>query len=1127
MNAVHVLDTLSKRGLSVSLSGSDLKLEGPRSRMDPALIAAIRQSKAEIVAHLRGLPGRAFAATPMQQSYFYGRQAHFALGNVSSHVYREIEGVFDAVRLETALAKVIARHGPLRTVFLEDGSQIERPPAEVPPLRIPVTDLRGRPEAERTAARLALRAAMSHQVLPADRAPLIDIRLTILADDAMVLHVSHDGLVMDGVSAFLFFHDWRRFLDEPELPAEPLAATFQTYVEALEAVPETPAHRRARDHWLGRLEELPPPPQLPLRVAPETLGTAESVRRTITLPPDLWRALRDRAAEAGLTPTALLTAAYAEVLSLWGGGDRFTLNLTLANRLPVHPQMDALIGNFTDCLLLPVAIEGDADFKRRALALQDRLREALEHRQFSGIEVMRALGRRSGATRAAPMPFTVNSTLGAARDGLDGSAITAFGREVYAVSQTPQVWVNLFLLEADGALVAQVDSVDALFPDGMIDAMVSAYGRLLEALAAQEAAWRRADHELLPADQAARRREANRTDAPIPAGQAHDAFLDRARRMPEAAAIVMTSKQIRYGELRAGALAVARRLIELGVRRNEPVAVVASKGWEQIVGILGTVVAGAAYLPVDAGLPDRRIAALLADGNVRCTVVQGDRAPAGGERIVVDDAFLDAAIAEDAGAVEPAVAGASPDDLAYVLYTSGSTGAPKGVMISHRSVVNLVTDINRRFAIGPADRLFAISSASFDLSVFDLFGALSAGAALVIPDAGQASDPAQWLALADAAGVSVWNSVPAIVGLLVDEATQAGRPLPSDLRLVMMSGDRIPVSLPPRIRALKPDARIVSLGGPTETTVWNILHPIERIEPDWTSIPYGRPNANNRAHILDHQMRACPDHVPGDLYAAGAGLAVGYWGDPQRTAERFFLHEPLGERLYRTGDVACYRPDGEIEILGRSDFQIKLNGYRIETGEIETLLDTHPAVMRSAVVLGRGADGLHLVACLAGGTGPDDALEDERNQELRRLLADQLPDYMVPRRFVWFDRLPLTGNGKVDRMRLQGVVGEAPPAAGGRVAGTEAAKETDGSPTALEQQLLALWSELLKTAITEPTCSFFQMGGTSLSAIRLLARIRKEFGVSIPLTDLPRLDNPRVMAAHLERAAPSAGGQRP
>ncbi|HEV7368386.1 amino acid adenylation domain-containing protein [Arenibaculum sp.] len=1117
MSAPAVLKQLSDRGLSVSLDGSDLRLEGPKSRIDPALVAAIRQAKAEIVAHLRGRtdgpePAGAFAATAMQQSYLYGRQEHFALGNVSSHVYHEIEGVFDAARLEAALAKVVVRHPTLRTVFRADGTQLELPPGEAAPVRIPVTDLRGLPEAEREAARLAVRDAMSHQVLPADRAPLVDARLTVLSDERMVLHVSHDGLVVDGISSFLLFRDWRRFLDDPDRPAEPLGASFRAHVEALEALRATPAHARATEYWTSRLDALPPRPQLPLRVDPETVRRPVSTRRTVTLAPARWQGLKDRAAAAGLTPNAVLATAYAEVLSLWSGGEPFTLNMTLANRLPVHPDMDQLVGNFTDCLLLPVETDPAAGFEARAQALQHRLREVLDHRQFSGIEVMQALGRHRRAGRAEAMPVTFNSTVGAAQDGADGSAITAFGHEAYCVSQTPQVWLNLFLLEAEGALVAQVDAVDALFPDGLVDALVGAFGRLLEALAGGEAAWGAADQSLLPAAQAARRREANATDAPVPPGQAHARFLDRVRAAPQATAIETASKRLTYHELYAAALKAARWLRLREVRRDEPVAIVMRKGWEQIAGILGAVMSGGAYLPVDADLPRMRIDQMLRDGGVRCALVQRG-VDAGVACLAIDDAFLAAAV-EEAGTevADPAPAEAGQDDLAYVLYTSGSTGTPKGVMISHRSVVNLVEDVNARFAVGPGDRLFAVSRCSFDLSVFDIFGALSAGAALAVPDADRATDPAHWLDLAEAAGASVWNSVPAIVDMLVEAATGAGRPLPERLRLVMMSGDRIPVTLPGRIAALKPDTRIVSLGGPTETTVWNILHPIDRVDPAWTSIPYGRPNANNRYYVLDRQDRECPDHVPGELCAAGIGLARGYWGDPERTAERFFHHPCLGERLYRTGDLGRYLPDGTIEILGRADFQIKLNGFRIEPGEIEAVLDGHPAVDRSAVV---AAGGAQLVAFLVRANGAEDGAAD-LERELAGLLSARLPDYMVPRRFHWIKRLPLTGNGKVDRKSLQEAAAERAPAAA--EAAPEARPETE-----LERRLVALWSEILKTDGIEPTSEFYRLGGTSLSAVRLLARIRKDFGVSVPLTELPRLESPRGMAAHLERASHPVG----
>ncbi|ARS66228.1 non-ribosomal peptide synthetase [Sinorhizobium meliloti] len=1117
MSVESILRTVAERGLVLLRNGSNLRLEGPRSAIDPALIGLIRESKSELLEHLRAAAtddGGCIALTPMQASYYYGRQDHFSMGGVSSHVYREIEGVFDAVRLEAALSVVVERHGMLRTRFVDDATQVEVDAAELPLVRIAVADLRDLQPAVQQAARDRTRAEMAHQVLPANKAPLIDVRLSILSDAEMILHVSHDGLIIDGSSAFLFFDDWRRAYVEPEGEGlrDALRVSFVDHVRALAAAQLAPEYRRARKYWLGQLDTIPAHPQLPLAGNPETMGKPVSVRHGFRIEPKRWSALKAQAVRRALTPTAALAAAYAEVLSLWGAGERFTLNVTLANRLPVHGDIDRVIGNFTDCILLPIEIDTQADFASRAASVQVRLREVLDHRQFSGLDVMREIGRRAGTGQAAPMPFTFNSTLGA---DPDGSAVAAWGNEAYSVSQTPQVWLNAFALESGGALIIQMDSVDALFPEGMIAALNGAYERLLLALAAGDAAWSRIDQELLPQDQLARRRAANDTAVSLPPGRPHARFLEHAAAAPDALAIHCSARHLTYGELRAGACAVARWLKHNRIGSDDLVGIVMHKGWEQIVAILGIGLAGAAYVPIEAGLPAGRIEALLSSGSIRCALVQHaavlhreDTAT-----LTIDDAFLEEArhAEADTRPEDFAPADAAQSDLAYVLYTSGSTGVPKGVMVTQSNLINLIADTTRRFAISAKDRIIAVSSCSFDLSVFDIFGAFSAGAALVIPDAARAADPAHWLDLATRAGVTMWNSVPAIVELLVEEAVASDRMLPQSLRCVMMSGDRIPATLPARIAALQADIRIVSLGGPTETTVWNILYPIDDPNAIDGPIPYGKPNENNRAYILDAQRRECPDWVPGELHAAGEGVAKGYFGDPALTAVKFFDHDPLHERLYCTGDSARYRPDGNIEILGRVDFQIKLNGYRIDPAEIEAILVKQPGIAAAAVVGRKTRDGPSLVAFLVE-TGDGTVIGE---CTLTAALEAALPAYMVPQQYVWLERLALTGNGKVDRAFLTSTAmpDDAP------VAVAEAAPTP---PTELEAKIIDIWSDILRNDAIDPVSGFYQLGGTSLSGVRLLARIRKEFGISVPIANLPRLDTPRKMASHLDQSRSQA-----
>ncbi|WSQ10888.1 amino acid adenylation domain-containing protein [Streptomyces sp. NBC_01231] len=1106
MSYREVLHEIESRGLSVALSGNDLRLQGGRERMDPAFIARVKSVKNELIAHLaeeeRHGPG--FGLTTLQRAYLLGRSGIFEIGDVASHVYHEIEGVWDVDRLESALEAVVDAHSGLRSRFVGDDRQITEFRQYRP--RIPRLDLRQKSPEEQRRIRRELREQRSHRVLAADQVPLIAAEVTLLADDRMVLHVSHDGLIMDGISMFLFFDAWwQRYRDGADEEA-PNELPYAEYVAALESARDrAPAHR-SRQYWLDRVDDLAPHPDLPLRTSPSALTRTRFSQRQVRLDERAWTALKERAAHAGLTPSALLLAAYAETLATWGGGPRFTINTTVANRPPMHPRVFQAIGSFSDTMLVEIEVDRSRGFEERARALQTRLRRDLDHRHFSGSDVMQELARRRGGVAGARMPFTFNSAIGHVGGDIDGSTLELFGPEVFTVSQTPQVWLNAFAMEQHGGLVVQLDGVDELFPEGLLDDLARGYRTLLDTLI-DEAAWQRHTFDLLPEAQRERRREANDTAAPLPETMLGDAFLAQAERTPDAPAVITSGRTVSYGELLRRATAAAARLRAGNVGRDELVGLVMSRGPEQIVGILATVLAGAAYLPVDAALPAERQNYMLRDGRVRHVLTNTGWQDPDGERQVlhldIADTADDAAEVTDGTPDLPApLPGAGPDDLAYVLYTSGTTGEPKGVMVSHRSVANVVADCHKRFGITPRDRFFAISAFNFDLSVWDVFGALSAGAALVMPDKDRAVDPAHWLELCDSAGVTVWNSVPAIVSLLHDQAV-ADATVPPALRLVMMSGDRIPPALPAALRRLKPDLDVISLGGPTETTIWNIQHPVGPDEDGSESIPYGRPNANNRAYVLDRDGLDCPDWVTGEICAAGTGLARGYWGDEARTVERFRHDGRRGERLYRTGDLGRYLPDGSIAILGRSDFQIKVNGYRIEAGEVETRLVAVDAVAK-AVVAGRpGAQGDRLVAHLvpAGERRPSVA-------DLREALRRDLPDYMVPTAVIWHEELPLTKNGKVDRGKLADVPVEETARA--------ADAQGDGEPaTDTEKALVEIWSQVLRGTPVGVHDSLGSLGGDSIAAARILTAVRKRFGVTIPLDMFADMDTVRAMATAL------------
>lgn len=903
-----------------------------------------------------------FPLTDIQQAYWVGRGPGMELGGIGCHLYTEVEGNdLPLERLQESWRRLVARHDMLRAVVTRDGQQhiLEH----VPPYQITVLDLRQLPSEERETQLAYLRSELSHRVFDATQWPLFDIRATRIDENRTRLHLGFDLLVLDAASIFQLREEWVRIAANPSLELPPLELSFRDVVLAEIAQRDSENYRQAEHYWLERLGNLPGGPELPLLRDPASLTQPHFVRRLHRLDRADWSVLRTRAQRLGLTPSSLLCTAYADILALWSRRARFCITLTLFNRPALHPNVMQIIGDFTSTILLE--FNGAAPgFAERARTLQKQMAADMDHGAFSGIRVLRELARRQGGqVSAVPVVFTSALGLDAAKPG--GSVWEGLGEMVYSVAQTPQVLIDHQVSEQDGGLLFTWDVVEEVLPPNLAGRMFDAYCDLLRKLAHDEAAWGAPIAQWLPAVELADRRQANATAAPIADGLLHGPFVAQALANGGHEAVVDGDHRLSYAEVLGHAGGVAAALQQRGIRPGELVAVVMPKGWRQIVAVLGILASGAAYLPMDAALPDERRRHLLTHGEVRIALTDPTLNLDWSERV-------EALIIDDLPHAPLPACRANPDDLAYVIYTSGSTGQPKGVMMEHRAVLNTVLDINRRFGVNAKDRVLALSSLSFDLSVYDLFGVLGAGGTLVFAGVDAARDPQRWWQCLRDEGITLWNTVPALMAMLCEY----GQPLGDHLRLVLLSGDWIPLGLPSRIQVLAPQARTISLGGATEAAIWSIIHPIGTVDPQWRSIPYGRPLDNQSFQILNDRLQPCPAWVTGDLYIGGVGLARGYWRDLEQTSRRFIRHPETGERLYATGDLGRYLPGGEIEFLGREDFQVKVGGHRIELGEIEAALDRNPNVRQSVAIVLGDARGERRLAAFAVPEATDVALLD-------------------------------------------------------------------------------------------------------------------------------------------------------
>jgi amino acid adenylation domain-containing protein len=1000
-----------------------------------------------------------FELAAMQQAYWVGRNESQILGGVSAHFYAEFDGSgVDPARLERAFRALIRRHGMLRARFSPDGRQQILPESPWP--GVIVHDLRDAPPA----AAAGLRTRLAHMNLDVERGQVFDVQVSLLPSGVTRTHLNIDMLVSDALSYQLILAELARLYLRPGDDLPPISYSFPRYL-AEAAVRRSATLGQARSYWQERLAELPGAPQLPLAGDPERLVRAGISRRHHWMSgPDRQR-LAERAAGSGLTLPVTLMTAFAEVLARWSAEPRFLLNLPVFDREELHPDTARLVGDFTNLLLLELDLSADLPFAGQARRVQRRLQPDLANAGYPGVAVLRDLAReRPGDWMMAPVVFTSAIGLGE----LFGPDVRdCLGDPVWTTSETPQVWIDHQVTEQDGGLLLNWDVVEELFPPGVIDAMFAAYLDLLGWL--READWAAAPPAPLPAAQAAVRAAVNDTGPAHPGRLLHEDFFALAARDPGRTALLWEAGgRLSYGELATRALAVAARLTAGGVRPGDTVAVTMAKGPDQIAAVLGVLAAGAAYVPAGLDQPDLRRNEICRSAGVSTVLTAG---PAEGPAL-------------------PGPVPASPDDLAYVIYTSGSTGTPKGVEITHRAARNTIDEINRRYGVGPDDRVLAVSQLDFDLSVYDIFGLLSAGGAVVLVEEQARREARRWAELGQRYGITVWNTVPALLDMLLAAGGGPG------LRLALVSGDWVGLDLPGRLRQAAPQCRLVALGGATEGSIWSNAFDVTEVPGHWRSIPYGRPLRGQRYRVVDGSGRDRPDFVPGELWIGGAGVARGYRGDPERTA-RQFVHR-AGQRWYRTGDLGRYWPDGTLEFLGRADDQVKIRGHRIELGEIEAALTAHRGVRGAAATrLGTARIG---AAVVTGDPGLAPA-------GLRAFLGGRLPAYMLPDELVVVPELPLSANGKVDRAALPALIAAS---------ATHTRGQAPRGP--VESELARQWAALLGAGAAGRSASFFELGGDSLLATRLLEQVRLRFGVEVTLRQLFTGPSIADLAAIIEAA---------
>ena len=1018
----------------------------------------------------------------------------------------------DAAAFARALAALAARHEPLRTVFPLAGDEpVQRVLAE-PRLDFAVEDAAGWSERQ-LAQRLGSEAWRPFALAAG---PLLRARVFLRFDGkngggAVVLLAVHH-IVADFASLAVMAEELAVLYRQPQASLPPPALRYADFVRWQEAALAGPRGERLWSYWRDALAGVPDL-DLPADRPRPPLQTWRGGARAAAIPPALAGALRELAAGHGATLFMTLLAAFAAQLARYTGQEDFAVGAPVAGR--PAPELARLVGYFVNVLPLRADLAGEPGFAELLARSRETALAGMEHAALPFPRI--AAGLRPVPDPARSPIFQVLLVLQSRRPqdlpglapfslGEAGARLDLGGLQLESVrleERRAQLDLTLRLAEgADGGLGISLEHNADRFDGATAERMLGHFLTLLSGAAAapETSVWH------LPLLAPAERRQVietwNETDQAFPRDLLlHQLFEAQAARTPEAEALVVGELRLTYGELNRRANRLAHRLRAAGVRPEDRVGICLRRSERMLVSLLAVLKAGGAYLPLDPAYPRERLALLLADSAPRVVIGEAATAP----RISAADGrwlSLDDDLADDGGDENPAPA-AVPGNLAYLIYTSGSTGRPKAVGVEHRSAVGLMCWGRASFSPEEYACVLAATSIGFDVSVFEIFVPLSWGGRLVL-----AENLLAWPALPAAREVRMICAVPSVVAELV----HAGRfPAgPDGVRTVNLAGEAVPPALAGELAAAAPGARLLDIYGPTESTVYATWAPLA----PGRAVTIGLPIANSRAHVLDGRGEALPVGVPGELCLGGNGLARGYLGRPELTAERF-VPDPFaassggqpGGRLYRTGDLVRRLPDGRLDYLGRLDHQVKVRGFRVELGEVEAALRRHPR-LRDAVVVARpdGDRGQRLIAYVVS----EDAAAALPAEELRAFLRQSLPESMVPALFVPLAALPLSANGKVDRRALP-EPGLAPAAQASRTA---------SSPG--EELLAGAFAEVLGVERVGVDDDFFVLGGHSLLATRLLARVTRLFGVDLPVSDVFLHPTPAALARRIAAGAAAA-----
>lgn len=916
---------LDSLGIQLWLEAGELRFKAPQGVFTPELREQVKAQREALINHLQAIhsPQRddanaysPFPLTEVQSAYLIGRTGAYANGNTACHGYAEFRfnnpHDFTAQDCQQAWQKVVQAHPMLKVRISAEGWQHIDESIDVPLHIETVTE-----KSDFASAQQQIREQLRHKQYTIENPPYFNIVL-IDGEEEKSLHLSVDLILTDFLGLQTLLNDFIQALRFPNQNLSTPSLSFRDYLAYQQKQQDSPLGQQrkaqALSYWKEQVAQLPPAMILGGRTMSENnQATAQYRRRAFILPSKKWQVLNQQIRNAGLTPNALALAILARVARRYGNSAQSTITATLLDRMPICEDVGRIVGDFTSTLLL--TIDGGKDsLLERAHRIQNTLFTALEHRALSGMEISRLYERETG-NKQTFSDVVVTSTIGASIYSQESPLENDL---TLGLSQTPQVLLDVQLSDHQQDLAIVWDSREGGFPEAVLDSAFQDFTQAFNRLCEEPEYWQ---YDILP-----------RHSLVLPSlpSTSHQTllqdWLSYVKTQPHHIAIIHGDKCFSHSELLQKARQYRDYLYAQKLQAGDAVFIQLPMGFSQIAAQIGTLLAGGVFVPISPHAPTDRIAAMH-------NILEQTR-PQHHCHYLDQDIIGPETDAEDYNA--------NVEEIAYIIFTSGSTGTPKGVPITHQQAMNTLCAMQEMLALNHQDKVFALSQPTFDLAIFNVFSLLKVGGSIVIPQDSTGLDANAWLEDLHKHSVTIWNSVPAQMQLLLEVCEREASSLPTALRAALLSGDWIPVQQPQHLAKFAPQCRFIALGGATEAAIWSNYHfPSSTFNSNQASIPYGRALHGQAMHIVNEDLEEAVYGQIGEIMISGASVSNGYLGAPNQA---FFTHPDTKLQSFLTGDRGRYLPNGEIEFLGRKDNQIKLRGYRIELGEIEAVLKSLPEV---------------------------------------------------------------------------------------------------------------------------------------------------------------------------------------